>query len=344
MNQEFIGALEALEKERGLDKDVLIEAIEAALISAFRRNFGTAQNVRVEVDRHTGDIKVIGQRRIVETVEDPRGEISLEEARAIDPRYQVEDVIENEVTPKDFGRIAAQTAKQVVMQRLREAERGIIYEEFHSREGDIISGVVHRYEHRTAFMDLGRAEAVLLPSEQIPGENPIPGTRLKAYVLEVKRTTKGPQIMISRTHPGLLRRLLELEVPEIHDGVVEIKAIAREAGTRSKVAVHGRVEGVDPVGACVGPKASRINAIGQELAGEKIDVIGWDDEPEAFVGKALAPAKVLSVTLEEDTHIARVTVPDFQLSLAIGKEGQNARLAAKLTGWKIDIVSEGGKA
>lgn len=344
MNQEFIGALEALEKERGLDKEVLVEAIEAALISAFRRNFGTAQNVRVEVDRQTGDIRVVGQRRVVETVTDSKAEIALEDARAIDPRYEIDDVLEDEVTPKAFGRIAAQTAKQVVMQRLREAERGIVYEEFHSREGDIISGVVHRYEHRTAFMDVGKAEAVLLPSEQIPGETPIPGTRIKAYVLEAKRTTKGPQIMISRTHPGLLRRLLELEVPEIHDGIVEIKAIAREAGTRSKVAVHARVEGVDPVGACVGPKAARINAIGQELAGEKIDVIAWEDDIEAFVANALAPAKVVSVALEEDTHVARVTVPDFQLSLAIGKEGQNARLAAKLTGWKIDIQSGGGTA
>ena len=343
MNQEFIGALEALEKERGLDKEVLVDAIEAALVSAFRRNFGTAQNVRVEVDRQTGDIRVVGQRRVVETVTDPRAELTLEEAKALDPRYEIDDVVEDEVTPRAFGRIAAQTAKQVVMQRLREAERGIVYEEFHSREGDIVSGIVHRFEHRTAFMDLGKAEAVLLPSEQIPGETPVPGTRVKAYVLEAKRTTKGPQIMISRTHPGLLRRLLELEVPEIHDGIVEIKAIAREAGTRSKVAVHARVEGVDPVGACVGPKASRINAIGQELAGEKIDVIAWDEDVETFIANSLAPAKVSSVALEEDGKVARVSVPDFQLSLAIGKEGQNARLAAKLTGWKIDIQSGGGQ-
>lgn len=340
-NPELMGALEALEKERGIDRDVLIDAIEAALVSAFRRNFGAAHNARVDFNRQTGEIRVIGQRRVVETVEDPRLEISVAEAQAIDAHYQVEDTFESEVTPMDFGRIAAQTAKQVVMQRLREAERGLIYEEFHSREGDIISGAVHRYEHRTAFMDLGRAEAVLLPSEQIPGETIVAGTRLKAYVLEVKRTTKGPQIMISRTHPGLLRRLLELEVPEIHDGVVEIKAISREAGSRSKVAVFGRVDGVDPVGACVGPKASRINSIGKELAGEKIDVIDWDEDPAAFVAKALAPAKVLGVVLEEDNRVARVTVPDFQLSLAIGKEGQNARLAAKLTGWKIDIKSEG---
>jgi len=343
VNQEFIGALEALEKERGLDKEVLVDAIEAALVSAFRRNFGTAQNVRVEVDRQTGDIRVVGQRRVVETVTDPRAELTLEEAKALDPRYEIDDVVEDEVTPRAFGRIAAQTAKQVVMQRLREAERGIVYEEFHSREGDIVSGIVHRFEHRTAFMDLGKAEAVLLPSEQIPGETPVPGTRVKAYVLEAKRTTKGPQIMISRTHPGLLRRLLELEVPEIHDGIVEIKAIAREAGTRSKVAVHARVEGVDPVGACVGPKASRINAIGQELAGEKIDVIAWDEDVETFIANSLAPAKVSSVALEEDGKVARVSVPDFQLSLAIGKEGQNARLAAKLTGWKIDIQSGGGQ-
>ncbi len=343
MNEELVTALDVLERERGIDKDVLLEALEAALVSAFRRNFGATQNVRVTIDRATGDIHVIGQQRVVEEVQDPRMEISLADAAARSADFQLDDIVETEVTPGAFGRIAAQTARQVVMQRLREAERGIIYEEFHSREGDIISGVVHRYEHRTAFMDLGRAEAVLLPSEQIPGESIAPGARMKAYVVEVRRTTKGPQIMISRTHPGLLRRLLELEVPEIHDGTVEIKALAREAGSRSKVAVAARVEGVDPVGACVGQKAARITAISRELADEKIDIIAWDEEEVQFVARSLAPAKVLSVALEPDARAARVVVADYQLSLAIGKEGQNARLAAKLTGWKIDIKSEGGR-
>jgi N utilization substance protein A len=343
VNAEFLAALDQLEKERGITKEILVEAIEAALVSAFRRNFGSTQNVRVVLDPKSGDLKVLAQRRVVESVTDERQEISLAEARHLDPAYQVGDVVEQEVTPKAFGRIAAQTAKQVVMQRLREAERGILYEEFQSREGDVVTGVVQRYEHRTAYVDLGRTEAVLLPSEQIAGEAYLAGTRLKAYVLEVRRTTKGPQIMVSRTHPGLLKRLLELEVPEIREGVVEVKALAREAGTRSKIAVHSRDRRVDPIGACVGPKGSRINAISQELSGEKIDVIQWSEEPEVFVANALAPARVTRVTLEEgETRVARVVVPDYQLSLAIGKEGQNARLAAKLTGWRIDIRSEGG--
>lgn len=344
MNAEFLAALDALEKERGIHKDVLVEAIEAALVSAFRRNFGSTQNVRVVLDRQTGDLRVYAQRRVVEEVHDERQEISLEAARLLNPAYQVGDIVEQEVTPKAFGRIAAQTAKQVVMQRLREAERGILYEEFQSREGDIVTGTIQRYEHRTAYVDLGRAEAVLLPSEQIPNETYLPGMRLKAYVLEVRRTTKGPQIMVSRSHPGLLKRLLELEVPEIREGVVEVKSIAREAGARSKIAVHSRERHVDPIGACVGPKGSRIAAISHELAGEKIDVILWNEDPEIFVANALAPARVLRVTLEEgEGKVARVVVPEYQLSLAIGKEGQNARLAAKLTGWRIDIRAEGGE-
>jgi N utilization substance protein A len=343
VNAEFLAALDALERERGIHKDVLLEAIEAALVSAFRRNFGSAQNVRVSVDPKTGDLHVYAQRRVVEDVTDDRQEISLAEAKRLNPAYEVGDVVEQEVTPSNFGRIAAQTAKQVVMQRLREAERGILYEEFQSREGDIVTGTVQRYEHRTAYLDLGRAEAILLASEQAPGETYAPGMRLKAYVLEVKRTTKGPQIMVSRTHPGLLKRLLELEVPEIREGVVEVKAIAREAGHRSKIAVHARERGVDPVGACVGPRGARINTIAHELGGEKIDVVLWSEDPEEFVANALSPARVSRVVLsEEDGKVARVVVPDYQLSLAIGKEGQNARLAAKLTGWRIDIRAEGG--
>jgi N utilization substance protein A len=340
VNSEFIGALRELEREKGISMEVLLEAIEAALLSAYKRNFGSAQNARVQIDRETGEYHVFTQRRVVEQVEDPRLEISLEEARRLDPRYEVGDVVETRVTPRNFGRIAAQTAKQVVLQRIREAERNIIYEEFASREGDIVSGFIQRIEQRNVYLELGRAEAVLMPSEQIPGEEYRQGERLKAYILEVRKTSKGPQILVSRTHPGLLKRLLELEVPELNDGTVELKALAREAGARSKIAVYSTDENVDPVGACVGPKGSRIQAIVNELNGEKIDVVRWSPDPSKFVANALSPAKVIAVEVWEEERIARVIVPDYQLSLAIGKEGQNARLAAKLTGWKIDIKSE----
>ncbi len=340
MNTEFIGAIEEIERSKGIAKDVLLEAIEAALISAYKRNFGSSQNVRVHIDRESGEIKVFSRRTVMAEVTDPRTEISIEEAREIDPNYQENDVVESEVTPKDFGRIAAQTAKQVVVQRIREAERGIIYEEFSSREGDIVTGIVHRQENRNIMIDLGKAEGVLAPNEQIPGELYRQGERLKAYILEVRKTTKGPQIMLSRTHPGLLKRLFEFEVPEIHDGIVEIKAIAREAGSRSKVAVWSRDESVDPVGACVGPKGVRVQAIVGELKGEKMDIVRWSPDVEQFIANALSPAKVVTVRCYEEGKVARVIVPDYQLSLAIGKEGQNARLAAKLTGWRIDIRSE----
>jgi N utilization substance protein A len=340
VNAEFIGAIEEIERSKGIAKDVLLEAIEAALISAYRRNFGSSQNVRVHIDRETGEIKVFSRRTVVEQVTDPRTEISLAEARELDPNYREQDVVETEVTPKDFGRIAAQTAKQVVVQRIREAERGIIFEEFSSREGDIVTGRVHRQENRNIMIDLGRAEGILTPNEQIPGELYRQGERIKSYILEVRKTTKGPQIMVSRTHPGLLKRLLEFEVPEIHDGIVEIKGIAREAGSRSKIAVYSRDETVDPVGACVGPKGVRVQTIVNELRGEKMDIVRWSPRIEEFVANALSPAKVVAVQCHEDGKVARVVVPDYQLSLAIGKEGQNARLAAKLTGWRIDIRSE----
>lgn len=340
MNPEFIAALEQIEREKNISKEVLLEAIEAALISAYRRNFSSAQNAKVEIHPKTGEIKVFAMKNVVEVPGDPRLEISLEEARAIDPTKKVGDVILEEVTPKDFGRIAAQTAKQVVVQRIREAERGVIYEEFQSREGDIVTGVIQRIEHRNVLIDLGKAEAILPPQEQIPTEVYRQAERMKTYVIEVKKTTKGPQIIVSRTHPGLLKRLFELEVPEIHDGIVEIKAIAREAGMRSKVAVHSRDPNVDPLGACVGPKGMRVQNIVTELRGEKIDVIKWDQDPAQFVANSLSPAKVVCVQVDETNKVARVVVPDYQLSLAIGKEGQNARLSAKLTGWKIDIKSE----
>lgn len=340
MNTEFLEALKDLEKEKGIAVDVLLEAIEAALLSAYKRNFGSLQNARVHIDRETGDYKVYSQRTVVEEVEDDRLEISLEDAQKIDPRFNLEDIVEDEVTPRNFGRIAAQTAKQVVVQRIREAERNIIFEEFANREGDILTGIVQRVENKNVFIELGKTEAILTPSEQMPGENYRHGERLKTYIVEVKKTTKGPQILVSRTHPGLLKRLFEMEVPELQEGVVELKSIAREAGYRSKIAVYSKDENVDPVGACVGPKGMRVQNIVTELNGEKIDIIKWNQDPSKYVASSLSPAKVVAVEVWEDEKVARVIVPDYQLSLAIGKEGQNARLAAKLTGWKIDIKSE----
>ncbi|NLM51812.1 MAG: transcription termination/antitermination protein NusA [Firmicutes bacterium] len=340
MNEEFLAALAEIERDKGITKDILFEAIEAALVSAYKRNFNTAANVRVHINRDTGNIKVYTRLQVVEEVKQPQLEISLEEARRLDPGYEVGDVIEREVTPKNFGRIAAQTAKQVVIQRIREAEREMVYEEFVDRENDIITGIVQRIEQKNVIVDLGRTEAVLPPTEQMPNDEYKQGERIKTYITEVRRTTKGPQILISRTHPGLLKRLFELEVPEIYDGTVEIKSVAREAGYRSKVAVFSANKDVDPVGACVGPKGARVQAIVSELRGEKIDIVKWDEDPKVFVANALSPAKVISVQLQTEEKLANVVVPDYQLSLAIGKEGQNARLAAKLTGWKIDITSE----
>lgn len=338
--QEFLNTLRELSKERGIDEEVLFEAIEAALISAYKRNFSSAQNVRVSLSRDTGEYKVYAIKTVVEDAEDEITEISLAQARTIKPDYEVGDVIEIEVTPANFGRIAAQTAKQVVVQRIREAERGIIYEEFQSREDDIITGLVQRVENRNVYIDLGKTEAVLTPAEQIPTESYEHGDRIKAYIVEVKKTSKGPQIVVSRTHPGLLKRLFELEVPEIQEGVVEIKSVAREPGNRSKIAVWSKDEAVDPVGACVGHRGLRVQAIVDELGSEKIDIVKWSEDPAKFIANALSPAKVVSVAVNEADKVSRVVVPDYQLSLAIGKEGQNARLAAKLTSWKIDIKSE----
>ena len=340
MNAEFMQAFEQLGKEKGIASEVLFDAIEAALISAYKRNFGLAQNVRVSLDRITGEIHVFARKNIAEVIEDERLEIQLSEAKKIDSNYEVGDVIEIEVTPKNFGRIAAQTAKQVVVQRIREAERGIIYEEFSNRESDILTGIVQRIEQKNVFIDLGKAEAILAPSEQIPFEQYKHGDRVKSYIIEVKKTTKGPQILESRTHPGLLKRLFELEVPEIHDGIVEIKSVAREPGMRSKIAVYSRDEDIDPVGSCVGHKGMRVQTIVDELKGEKIDIVKWNADPVKYIANSLSPAKVLSVEVNEIEKVSKVIVPDYQLSLAIGKEGQNARLAAKLTGWKIDIKSE----
>ena len=340
MNTEFLDALGELEREKGIAVDILIDAIEAALLSAYKRNFGSLQNARVHINRETGDYKVYSQRTVTSEVEDDRLEISLADAQKIDPRFELGDIVENEVTPRNFGRIAAQTAKQVVVQRIREAERNIIYETFSSRESDVITGVVQRIEQKNIYIELGKTEAILTPSEQMPNETYKHGDRIKAYIVEVRKTTKGPQIYVSRTHPGLLKRLFEIEVPELDEGVVELKSVAREAGARSKIAVYSRDENVDPVGACVGPKGARVQNIVNELNGEKIDIIKWDSDASKYVASSLSPAKVVAVEIWEDEKVARVIVPDYQLSLAIGKEGQNARLAAKLTGCKIDIKSE----
>jgi len=337
---DFIEALNDLEREKGISKDILFEAIEAALISSYKRNFNTAQNVRVDMNRHTGSIKVFARKLIVEEVLDPRTEISLHSAREINASFQLDDVAEIEVTPRDFGRIAAQTAKQVVTQRIREAERGLIYNAFVEKEEDIVTGIVQRQDLRNVYVDLGKIEAHLPLNELMPGEKFKHGDRIKAYITKVENTTKGPQILLSRTHPGLLKRLFELEVPEIFDGVVEIRSVAREAGFRSKIAVFSRNSEVDPVGSCVGPKGTRVQTIVTELHGEKIDIVRYSDNIEEYVANALSPSKVLEVQVFEAEKMARVIVPDYQLSLAIGIKGQNARLAAKLTGWKIDIKSE----
>jgi transcription termination/antitermination protein NusA len=340
LNEEFLSALYAIEKEKGIKKETLFEAIEAALVSAYKRNFNTAANVRVHLTRETGEIKVYTRLNVVEETTQPQLEISLEEARAINNSFQIGDIVEKEVTPKNFGRIAAQTAKQVVIQRIREAERELVFDEYIDREEDIITAIVQRVEQKNIIVDLGKTEAVLTATEQMANDEYKQGERIKAFITEVRRTTKGPQIFISRTHPGLLKRLFELEVPEIFDGTVEVKSVAREAGYRSKLAVYSKNKDVDPVGACVGPKGARVQSIVNELRGEKIDIVKWDESPEIFVANALSPAKVVTVRLHEDQKVAGVIVPDYQLSLAIGKEGQNARLAAKLTGWKIDITSE----
>lgn len=339
MNREFIEAIAALEKEKDISKDILIEAIESALVSAYKKNYGTSQNVRVNIDRDEGDIDVFMRKDVVEEVYDDMVEISLEEALEIDPRYVAGDVVEYQVTPRDFGRIAAQTAKQVVVQRIREAERGMIFDDYITRQGELITGTIQRISNETVFVNMGKAEGILAATERVPGEKYEINDRIKVYIMDVKKTTKGPQVFLSRSHPGLVKRLFELEVPEIGDGTVEIKSIAREAGSRTKLAVYTADENVDPVGACVGTRGSRVQNIVDELFGEKIDIITWNDDPEILISNVLSPAKVEKVIIDEEEKSAAVIVPDYQLSLAIGKEGQNVRLAAKVCGWKIDIKS-----
>ncbi len=340
MNQDLFAAIESLEKEKGISKEVLFEALEVALVSAYKRNFQSAPAVSVTLDRETGEIKVFSEVEVVEEVESEETEVSLYEAKVYDPRCQVGDSIKMEVTPKEFGRIAAQTAKQVVIQRIREAERELIYENFVDRTEEVITGLVRRFEQRNVIVDLGRTEAVLPVEEQIPHERYRQGERVKALIVDVKKTTKGPQIILSRTHTGFLKRLFEMEVPEIFEGIVEVKAVAREAGHRSKLAVISQNQDIDPVGSCVGPKGSRVQAISNELKGEKIDIIKWSEVSEEYIANALSPAKVSAVMINHEDNSAAVIVPDNQLSLAIGKEGQNARLAARMTGWKVDISSE----
>ena len=368
MSSEFVQAIEALGKEKGINSDILFQAVEEAVVSAYKKNYDSSQNVRVEMSKTTGEFHVFEQRRIVEQVVKPHDEISLEEAIKINPNYILGDIVEQvvkphdeisleeaikinpnyilgdiveqEVFPKNFSRVAVQNAKQIIMQRIREAERNMVYDKFSEREDDIVNGSIQRVERGTVYVDLGATEGLLMANEQVPGERYLPHDRMKFYIIEVKKTGKGPQIMLSRTHPGLLKRLFELEVPEIHDGVVELKSIAREAGMRSKIAVFSNDEKVDPVGSCVGHKGMRVQNIVNELRGEKIDIVKFNVDPAQYVANALSPAQVISAVASETEKICWVVVPDYQLSLAIGKEGQNARLAAKLTGWKIDIKPE----
>ncbi|MGQ9572371.1 MAG: transcription termination factor NusA [Dehalococcoidia bacterium] len=340
MKSDFLIAITQIAAEKNLPKEVVLQAVETALASAYKKDSEATGNIVVKIDRNSGNVRVYAQKAVVETVEDPRVDIALEEARRIKPDAQLGEIMEFEVTPAHAGRIAAQTAKQVVLQRLREAEREMVYEEFANREGDIVSGVIQRVDARHVVVDLGKTEGILPPTEQVRSEHYRPGQRMKFYLVEMHKSNRGPQLILSRTHKNILKRLFELEVPEIYKGVVEIKSIAREPGYRSKVAVVAQQDGVDPVGSCVGLRGIRIQNIVNELNGERIDVVQWDPDPARFVANALSPAQVASVSVCQQTNTASVIVPDRQLSLAIGKEGQNARLAAKLTGWRIDIRSE----
>jgi N utilization substance protein A len=340
LSSELFDAMDYLEKEKGIDKNLLLEALEAALISAYKKNFNSATNVRVDINEDEGSMKVFARKTIVEEVMDPQQEISLEEAKEVAPNYEVDDVIEVEVTPMDFGRIAAQAAKQVVTQRVREAERGIIYGEYVDREEDVMTGIIQRKDPRFVYVNLGKIEARLPEGEQMPTETYEVHDRLKVFVTKVENSNKGPHIYVSRTHPGLLKRLFEMEVPEIYDGTVEVMSVAREAGDRSKISVYAEDQEIDPVGSCVGQRGQRVQAIVNELKGEKIDIVQWSEDPIEYVSNALSPSKVVEVLVNEEDKATTVIVPDYQLSLAIGKRGQNARLAAKLTGWKIDIKSE----
>lgn len=344
MSKELVKAMQVLEEEKGISRQVIKEALESALALAYKKNYDQAQNVEVQFDENKGTIKVYSVKEVVETNYDSTLEISLEEALKINRAYEIGDKIKFEVTPKDFGRIATQTAKHVIMQRIRESERENIFEEFSQYVDEIMTGTVERQDHRFIYVNIGRVEAIMPLGEQIPSEQFEPDQRIKVYVAKVDKTSKGPQIVVSRAHNDFLRRLFEQEVPEIYDGTVEVMAIAREAGDRAKVAVRSRDKNIDPVGTCVGPRGQRVQAIVNELNGENMDIIEWNEDPVVFIQNALSPAQVLKVDFNEEAHACIVVVPDNQLSLAIGKRGQNARLAARLTTYKIDIKSESSYA
>ena len=340
MNTELLEALTILEKEKNISKEVLMDAIEQSLIQACKNHFGKADNVHVTIDHETCEFSVYADKTVVEVVEDPVMEISLSNAKMMDSKYELGDIVQVPIQSKQFGRIATQNAKNVILQKIREEERKVLYDEYFQKEKDVVTGVVQRYMGRNVSVNLGKVDAILSENEQVKGEEYKPTERIKVYVLEVKDSPKGPKIMVSRTHPELVKRLFEAEVTEVKDGIVEIKSIAREAGSRTKIAVWSNDPDVDAVGACVGMNGARVNTIVEELRGEKIDIISWDENPALLIENALSPAKVITVLADPDEKTALVIVPDYQLSLAIGKEGQNARLAARLTGFKIDIKSE----
>ena len=340
MNTELLEALEILEKEKDISKETLLEAIENSLLTACKNHFGKADNVKVNIDRDTCEFSVYAEKTVVEQVEDAVLEISLANAKMIDSKYELGDVVNVEIKSKEFGRIATQNAKNVILQKIREEERKVLFNQYYGKEKDVVTGVVQRYLGKNVSINLGKVDAILNENEMVKGEVFKPTERIKLYILEVKDTTKGPRILVSRTHPELVKRLFESEVTEVKDGIVEIKCIAREAGSRTKIAVWSNDPDVDPVGACVGMNGARVNAIVSELRGEKIDIINWNENPALLIENALSPAKVIAVLADPDEKTAKVVVPDYQLSLAIGKEGQNARLAARLTGFKIDIKSE----
>ena len=339
-NNELLEALNILEQEKNISKETLLEAIENSLITACKNHFGKSENVKVNIDPETCEYHVFQEKKVVEKVEDPVEEISLVNAKMIDSKYELDDIVNVEVKSKEFGRIATQNAKNVILQKIREEERKVLFDEYYSKEKDIVTGIVQRYVGKNVSINLGKVDAILTENEQVKGEVFQPTERIKVYILEVKSTSKGPRVLVSRTHPELVKRLFEYEVAEVKDGTVEIKAIAREAGSRTKIAVWSNDPDVDPVGACVGMNGARVNAIVNELRGEKIDIITWNENPAMLIENALSPAKVISVIADAEEKAAKVVVPDYQLSLAIGKEGQNARLAARLTGFKIDIKSE----
>ncbi len=343
MSSEFFDSLEMIEAEKGISRDVVLDALESALISAYKKHFGAVHDISVVFDEESGAIRIIAHKKVVEEVLDRETEISLDDARKVSGKYDIGDTVEIEVTPASFGRIAAQTARQVVLQRIHDAEREKMVSEYSDRENDIATAVVRRIERRNVMLEIDGTESVLMPNEQVRADRYKVGERYKVFVIEVANSVRGVHLVVSRSHPGLVRRLFELEVPEIAQGIIEVKALSREAGSRSKIAVHSTLENVDPVGTCIGPKGMRVQAVIDELRGEKIDIIKYSENPAEYVSNALSPAEVLTIDVDSDKKICSVTVPEDQLSLAIGKEGQNVRLAARLTGWKIDI-STGVKA